>query len=75
MCKSTKKPNLHSNMVRFIIIPQFASGGYVPRFTFQYGQIYYKLLKKNLETVGLNLHSNMVRFIMKQKKQEKKKIK
>ena len=36
--------DLHSNMVRFIILQDERKTMKVPRFTFQYGQIYYKSL-------------------------------
>ena len=39
--------NLHSNMVRFIIVCSFFSQSSLFLFTFQYGQIYYIHTKKN----------------------------
>ena len=57
-------PDLHSNMVRFIIItsPGIKSSEYT--FTFQYGQIYYDAGGADLIKANYYLHSNMVRFIM-----------
>ena len=57
-------PDLHSNMVRFIIItsPGIKSSEYT--FTFQYGQIYYDAGGADLIKANYYLHSNMVRFII-----------
>ena len=55
---------LHSNMVRFIIVKFGRVNASYPKFTFQYGQIYYSRLQAILIRVSLHLHSNMVRFIM-----------
>ena len=39
--KSTSSSNLHSNMVRFIILNKAGINPLMAEFTFQYGQIYY----------------------------------
>ena len=44
-----KFQNLHSNMVRFIIGIRFRRPNEEYKFTFQYGQIYYRLLKSLLK--------------------------
>ena len=41
---STRIQNLHSNMVRFIIISYLIQSSAIRQFTFQYGQIYYQFL-------------------------------
>ena len=57
-------PNLHSNMVRFIIFTRRSSSPFQLPFTFQYGQIYYfNFLFYSMSTIEY-LHSNMVRFII-----------
>ena len=63
-----RKNNLHSNMVRFIILTTVGSLGATTTFTFQYGQIYYEIQKLNKEYSQIHLHSNMVRFIIRRKR-------
>ena len=57
--------DLHSNMVRFIIIHKMTVYRWLKKFTFQYGQIYYSLQTSLKLFFTSYLHSNMVRFIMK----------
>ena len=56
--------DLHSNMVRFIMIELIAYANNIFQFTFQYGQIYYLSNCQLFLVVYLYLHSNMVRFII-----------
>ena len=51
-------------MVRVIITDLEKLNVIEETFTFQYGQIYYYMERKNLIGLCLNLHSNMVRFII-----------
>ena len=51
-------------MVRFIINKLLAVGNQSAAFTFQYGQIYYKIEAEQKWFRTKNLHSNMVRFII-----------
>ena len=58
--------NLHSNMVRFIIVSIKVIPLSLDSFTFQYGQIYYYLNNLKYIRDNPNLHSNMVRFIIRE---------
>ena len=58
------EPNLHSNMVRFIIYKLYITIQLEKKFTFQYGQIYYTAKTKQEALDAADLHSNMVRFII-----------
>ena len=40
--KYANRSDLHSNMVRFIITINRANNELIKKFTFQYGQIYYR---------------------------------
>ena len=55
-------------MVRFIIFDKSMRPIPNEKFTFQYGQIYYKYKAIIFFRLQNDLHSNMVRFIMKKKK-------